>query len=445
MSQPSFDIPIRPAANGGGGTQPVPEGTTSGLGLVAPRFFPGQALDAQDLNAILRYTRERLALERFRGGWGVVCGLGVGGGPDENGAGASRVWIGAGYAVGPDGWDIVVPRPVPFDVEDVCRAARPESGSGGPCPELLTADLYVRHAEKAIDPRPALTGTGGADCNGCGGRRPCEPSRTVDGFAFEARVVPPDSDPMRPAIESFEKAWYATTDVVRCYLEQFGYGCHWSVKAWFENWVRVHPLYQLLWIRQAIDDLPPDPDTAAVVEILFWLVQDARLRMVAETRGCAAGGDPAGVLLARLWISLAEPGRCQVQQINTFPPYRRPFGLDTWPAPLGDVNLIETIWMRWAEARGLLTGAGVVLAQPQRLTPPQTFEQLGAALASELFARPGPGAPTYRTRIIETSPSTNAVIGFLVEGSAAASPNGPAPPPPPPPPPVNPVPWGRAS
>src|SRR5436190_12655870 len=45
--------------------------------LVQPRFFCGQLLADQDLTAMVDWVKAKAALQRFRDGWGVVCGLDV--------------------------------------------------------------------------------------------------------------------------------------------------------------------------------------------------------------------------------------------------------------------------------------------------------------------------------------------------------------------------------
>ena len=100
---------------------PPADGDTScPRSLEAPLFFTGELLTAQDLDAIVRYTRGRLALDRYRDGWGVVCGLGVGLDPGCS----RRVVVGCGYAVGPQGNDILVPAPAPF-VGPICPLLLP--------------------------------------------------------------------------------------------------------------------------------------------------------------------------------------------------------------------------------------------------------------------------------------------------------------------------------
>jgi hypothetical protein len=86
--------------------------------LGRPRFFPGQLLSEQDLNAGLDYVRAKTRLHnRYLHGPGVVCGLEVVC-HDCDGL----VTVKSGYAIDPCGNDIVVCQDVDFDVLKAIKA-----------------------------------------------------------------------------------------------------------------------------------------------------------------------------------------------------------------------------------------------------------------------------------------------------------------------------------
>jgi hypothetical protein len=81
--------------------------------LCRPRYFAGQLLSDQDLNAEQHYVIEKNKLHNlYLHGWGVVCGLQV----SCHGSCEGYVQIGQGYAISPCGDDIIVCQAVPFDV-----------------------------------------------------------------------------------------------------------------------------------------------------------------------------------------------------------------------------------------------------------------------------------------------------------------------------------------
>src|SRR5713101_5540164 len=93
------------------------EETCCGLDcLTKPRFFCGQLLTDQDMTALVGWTQNKLALSRFRHGWGVVCGLDVRCDPMN----PASVVVTPGYAVSCCGEDIVVCKEYPVDLSGLC-------------------------------------------------------------------------------------------------------------------------------------------------------------------------------------------------------------------------------------------------------------------------------------------------------------------------------------
>jgi hypothetical protein len=201
-------------------------------GFVRPRFFAGQLLTEDDLQALGQYVvgKDRLH-NRHLFGDGVVCGLGV----TQHPCGEGRVIVHPGYALDCCGNDIVVPCAKELDINamvrelqlttlggfdcgDPCeekRAERQKRGRGkgalarpaaaiaagqpgaAPAePKPKPADspvreycLYVRYCETDTDPvSPYATG------DPCG-TRTCETTRVQEGFRFELRCRPKEQPP----------------------------------------------------------------------------------------------------------------------------------------------------------------------------------------------------------------------------------------------------------
>ncbi len=128
--------------------------------LVRPNFFCGQLLTDADLAAMVTWTRSRLALARYRDGWGIACGLDLScSAPDgaaaccgdQAAASGPAVYLNPGYAPDCCGNDLVVCEPLRVDLGSVCRP--PDD----PCKP---------HAAPAAAPAVAVSDatTGQADC-----------------------------------------------------------------------------------------------------------------------------------------------------------------------------------------------------------------------------------------------------------------------------------------
>lgn len=177
-------------------------------GFAQPRFFAGQLLNDDDLEAIAAYVAGKNRLHnRFLHGDGVVCGLEVTCHP----CGSGKVLVAGGYALDCCGNDIVVPCPEELDILEMIRELRIATAGGYDCgdpctrndkaPSQATAGhsqpageadgggpeqprrywLYVRYAEQLSDPvapyvtdEPCVT-------------QSCEPTRIKEGYQFVLR------------------------------------------------------------------------------------------------------------------------------------------------------------------------------------------------------------------------------------------------------------------
>ena len=84
--------------------------------LERPLFSCGMVLSDTDLTALVDWARGRFALQRYRDGWGVACGL------DVRCLAGRPGWVTvlSGYAVGPDGADLVLTEPAEVNLTGWC-------------------------------------------------------------------------------------------------------------------------------------------------------------------------------------------------------------------------------------------------------------------------------------------------------------------------------------
>jgi hypothetical protein len=192
--------------------------------LVRPRFFAGQLLTEDDLEALTNYvvSKQRLHTRHLHGD-GVVCGLEVVCDPCER----DTVTVQPGYALDCCGNDIVVPCATDLDIVAMIRQLELDSSGGkdcgDPCPdprkpakaaeperpqagimqlkpgaEVATRRtarycLYVRYCEQGSEPvRPYVLD------EPCGDSSACEHTRVREGYRFELRCV--DDVPARETI-----------------------------------------------------------------------------------------------------------------------------------------------------------------------------------------------------------------------------------------------------
>jgi hypothetical protein len=168
-------------------------GDCHGGSYVRPRFFAGQLLTEEDLQALGEYVvaKNRLHNRHFFGE-GVVCGLEVTCHP----CGGGQVTVHPGHALDCCGNDIVLSCPRTLDVNGMVRDLRqrllggydcgdpcapPQPGKERQKTESRRYCLYVRYCEDLTDPvSPYATDE---PC-GSGG---CEPTRVREGLRFELR------------------------------------------------------------------------------------------------------------------------------------------------------------------------------------------------------------------------------------------------------------------
>jgi hypothetical protein len=182
-------------------------------GSPRPRFFAGQLLTEDDLEALTAYVTAKSRLHtRYLAGSGVVCGLEVTCDP----CGGGTVRVKPGYALDCCGRDILVACPTKLDINAMIRDLRLSqlgTDCGDPCPPTTTTQgqikrqaheptrhycLYVRYEEQLADPvAPYITEE---PC----GQPACEPTRVYEGYQFLLRCQahPPPSSTIADALRA---------------------------------------------------------------------------------------------------------------------------------------------------------------------------------------------------------------------------------------------------
>ena len=139
-----------------------------------PRYFYGQLLDVRHFESEQDYFKRKLwMLNRMVSGYGVVCGLDVQVGDDNQ-----SVIVTSGLGLDKQGREIVVPcRSKPVPVESRPEKGPPEGGKPGARPKYKQDDedydddwvhLVICYDESKADPEPVMAGgcdTGGGSCS----------------------------------------------------------------------------------------------------------------------------------------------------------------------------------------------------------------------------------------------------------------------------------------
>lgn len=325
--------------------------------LVQPSFFCGQLLTDEDLNELIAWAKGKFRLDRYKNGWGVVHGLSVRCADDK----ACGLVMAPGYAVDPCGNDIVVCEDIAVDLSAVCRATSglcgdlPSEGYGhedtANNPDDITVraiDIYVHYAETPDVSLPALP------THACSTDVACEVSRTKEGASVVWREGRGDSDPLAEIADQWTHDYALALTVLQQFTAAFPelYGRGEDIKCWLLDWLERHPLHQFCFLNAELKAREPSrfEDELQVVETLFWIVQDYRNAFLSRPyRNYPAG---LAVPVARVWIG-REPGSnndWRLIYVDNKPPFRRVFNPDTWPAPLGYINLAQLIWHRYDES-----------------------------------------------------------------------------------------------
>jgi predicted flap endonuclease-1-like 5' DNA nuclease len=374
--------------------------------LEAPRFFCGQLLTDALLEDLKEWTRARIALARYRDGWGVVCGLDMC--CDE--ASPGGIVIRPGYALSCCGDDIVLCEDAQLDLSSACdegpdpceelepqdwrravdRPRSPGSVEGSPetngtdngpsTSEPRAVDVYIAYREEQSDPQAALARSA------CGETGRCEYAHTRETYSLS--WGPGGSgDPLTYAALRWRERYDEALEVIDAFKAAFqtlegGQGD--VVRSWLLRWINAHHPHHFCFLRDRICDAEEDAltDESRLTELLFWIAQDRRNQVL--TCQCHGCGPASGrVPLGRVWVVPGRNGGCRIAGIDPFPPYRRPLSVECWPAGPGYVNVGQVIWHHRAEACVRLADLGVRVKEVAEFEPPPTLAELRSALACD--------------------------------------------------------------
>jgi hypothetical protein len=336
--------------------------------LVRPRYFCGQLLTDQDLQAQVAWSQKNFRLARYRDGWGVVCGLDVRCDPRQK----AGLIVSSGYAIDCCGNSIILSEEKTVDLSNQCKEegcadprapvsrkvnvafepaeAKAGQEQAGLCGmENGTAfDLYLYYQEEMSHPVAAL-GQGG-----CKHGESCEYSRVREGYRLLAVPVDTTAEVESPA-EAWVRSYRRKMETIDKYfagLEQYAQDGA-AMRKSLLRWIDKHPLEQFCFLHDCIMDAATDyftvgekGDSPGLSSVLFWLVMDYRLSLLRCS--CPACESDSGVPLARIWLAAPDPAAgksCRILAVDDYSPYRRMLQPDDcWPADPGCTSLAQHIW-----------------------------------------------------------------------------------------------------
>ncbi|KGQ19369.1 hypothetical protein LF41_3019 [Lysobacter dokdonensis DS-58] len=315
-----------------------------------PNFFCGQLLTDADLGAMVDWTRKRLALSRYRDGWGIVCGLDLscsepadGGACCDNGkhANGPAVWLTQGYAVDCCGNDLVVCDPMRIDLGSVCRPPDdPCDPNPPPQPDrpvrpvrgdrtcfdvdkehLFAVRVVLRYHEDLAQGQRAMFRGGGA----CGNTEACEYARILERPCVHLEVVPlPDEDDTTEEekfVEDFRRRIRQMFQEMQDLLKK-------GPEAVVDH-LRRHPPYQACYLMElacCLRNKNKDAfDLEDAVKIGGLMVADAMGRELGQCT-CFACKPDDGVSLGIVLMQRTVEGRnvtCKVYSIDADARHRR--------------------------------------------------------------------------------------------------------------------------
>ncbi|CAN7806237.1 hypothetical protein LJR267_010702 [Paraburkholderia hospita] len=345
--------------------------------LVRPNFFCGQMLTDADLAAMVEWTRSRLALARYRDGWGIVCGLdlscsapvGAGSCCGETATGSGPVvYLNAGYALDCCGNDLVVCEPIKVDLGPVCRppadpcdpGAKPattprathvpqtDGDTQADCLRLKAEDLFaVRlslryHEELAQGQRAMFRGA-------CSDDGPCQYARVLERPCVHLEEVPLGAaqngrNDKESRTTSFQQRLAREVAAIRAVVPK-------GMDAILQH-IRHNPPYQFCFLEEMVCCLrrneAADRPTSFqdLLHIGKLLLTDWLLRELQCT--CSSCLPDDGVPLGRVILrrsAVAGRTQCSVVMIEQSAAYRRPLRKDPCrPLAAGELDLAPYLW-----------------------------------------------------------------------------------------------------
>src|SRR6266481_1808687 len=326
--------------------------------LIRPNFFCGQLLTDRDLKVFVDWVSAKSALQRFREGWGVVCGLETT--CSHKDMEHNRVYVGEGYAVDCCGRDIVVCEPIWYDFQcdtlsdPCCREKKTKAPSGATLPrrtppsgtlhldaipfeELRAFDLCLLSDEQMTGGQRAMVRGNCAPMDDCQFTRVKETGKLVakevpDPFA---PVVSHDADVYRQKLREFVEAVRNSSSSPATLLAYVAGALH--SFCFVEDWL----------CKLSRQDGGPPANWRE--EIVPYIIQDFRNHyLVCSCVSCLGNPyDGDGVPLSRVWIwdrKDANCKMCEVVYIESRPPYRRPLSRACRPTEPGCLDISCYIW-----------------------------------------------------------------------------------------------------
>ncbi len=339
-----------------------PHSSVSNLEIIKPHFFPGQYLNDDDLQSIVKWAEKRLELQPMSNTWGIVCGLRMS--PAVNARkNEPQLNISSGYGLDACQRLCVVDSsiniPLPTGPCASCESSDEniQLGPYGNIPrnELAVFDYFLEPCD--IDARKSV----GASKDGT---RNCSVVRFKVGAKVSwKRVYFPleettsstpakeDSPELKLLDELQKLPWWKDDEpaTIKNHQEQ--------IKNWLTSKTKQFPELLRNWPMMLQEKVGGSTfQLEALVELLSWMCFS--LRMPSEC--CPVADECAAIPIARVWLR-TQKNKQQVAWIDDRYPYRKfttstpnAFDLRRWigrefqetdhAATLGQVKLEKTEW-----------------------------------------------------------------------------------------------------
>lgn len=389
-----------------------------------PRFFSGQLLTDEDLQAIVDWSLDRFRTAARRTGAGVFDGLRLEFDPNK----PLTVTVNPGVAIDGNGQEIVVieEEHVPISVTDI-QKARAE-GHGGEHENF--GGVHVgRHVRTPFLLRMSLELKDQRRCP----RLPTESDATRSEYSrirerAKLEFVPEgpvsDSDGLAKTLSSdFEEC----SKIVAAFDERFGTGelTGSKVKEWFGSVLTSDPLQSFKFISRAAESSETDGaffgSRENIAKLLFYIVLDRRLELAQRQSDKSVDPDRSAVTLGRVWIAeqVAENGEFQkprILGIDPSPWLRGGKSVVSQAARQGEVNLLDLLWAPGEDAHRLCAERGFRVAEEVPLKLPDSLEWFEESkwLAQSPFVRAGDEVVVYTLTSMDFR---RRVIGFSGRGA----------------------------
>lgn len=326
--------------------------------LVRPNFFCGQLLTDRDLKTFVDWISAKSALQRFREGWGVVCGLEAT--CSHKDKEHNRVYVGEGYAVDCCGRDIVVCEPIWYDfqcdtrIDPCCRkqkatavpASTPTVRTPPPGGAFLGSIPWdqIRAFDLCLVSDEEMTGGQRAMVRGnCAPMDDCQFTRIKETGKLVAKEV---IDPFAPTLSR-------DLDTYRQQLAEFSEAIEDNSKSPSTLLAFLAgKLHSFCFIEDWLCDFSRrqgGPPQDWKEQVFPFLIQDFRNHyLLCSCVSCAGNScDGDGVPLSRVWIwdrRDAACKMCKVVYVESRPPYRHLLSRDCRVTEPGCLDVSRYIW-----------------------------------------------------------------------------------------------------